>query len=131
MTVGLKRGLESDDFVASGDYIDAASEDGVRVNDKALVRYVDTLTNDATNIFAVDGGTGTLGMGGTSTGSTATVAFTASFTANPYVVGTQTQSGLAWAGSTAISMAGRDTGSAVFFGPSGAGFHWIALGQQY
>lgn len=130
MPTGLKRGIDFT-FVASGDYIDTAEEDGLRV---ASTIPVIPLGGGTTTIKAIDGGTGTIGDGVSATGSTATVTFTTTFTANPIVAATivgWTNGLAAYVGSQALICASRDTGSAVFLGPSGAGFHWIAYGSKY
>ena len=80
-----------------------------------------------TESYFVEAGAGSLG---TSTGSTTSVSFTNSFSPAPVVVGTMQSEGVAWAGSTAIVLAAHTTGSAVFYGPSGTGFTWLAYGKK-
>ena len=130
MPVGLKRGLEKE-FVPSGDYIDTAEENGMRIADKVPVVPSATITSSATNLYMLDAGEGTLGDGVSATGSTASVSFTATYTSAPYVVATMDSEGVAFAGSTGLTLAGKDTGSAVFFGPSGTAFQWFAYGKKY
>lgn|SRR3990167_281838 len=115
--------------VPSGDYFDTAEENGLRIAGRVPVVYADT--SAATTLKAVDGGTGTIGAAG-GTGSTGVATFNGTFQSAPYVVGTANVVGaVALTGSEGIFLASRDTGSAVFVGTSGCGFHWFAYGSKY
>lgn len=81
-----------------------------------------------TESYFIEAGAGSL-ADGTGTGSTSAVSFTNSFSPAP-VVTSSLHLASAHVGSTAMLVAGHTTGSAVFMGPSGAGFTWIAYGKK-
>lgn len=120
--------------VPSGDYIDTAEEDGLRI--AGDVPVVD-VTGGATTIKALDAGLDYVDDGVLGTGSTAVAAFATAFTATPTVVAmvddSVTQAGVTLgSGSSAdLVYAGAAAGSAVFMGVSGAGVRWIAYGDKY
>lgn len=130
MPVGTKRGVEQN-FVVSGDHIDTTEEDGIRIVDKVPVVPSATIATDATSIFMMDAGTGTIGAAG-GTGSTGVATFTASFTATPTVMGQPGVVGaVAFTGSEGFFRGATAAGSAVFVGTSGTGFVWMAYGAKY
>ncbi len=130
----LVRGL-GPNFVASGDNLDTSEEDGFRIVDKVPITPAETIESAGTNIFMTDAGTGTIGDGLSATGSTASVSFNTAYTSNPNVVATGNGWGNAlssYVGSRGgFVRVGLDTGSAVFLGPSGAGFDWFSYGKKY
>lgn len=139
MTAGLHYSKSiSPTAIPSGDYWDTAEENGLRIKGKVPITYVGAAS--ATTIKAVDGGTADIGDGITGTGSTVAVTFTAAYTATPVVIATQdieagtgtlAYQGTDHLGSHSVVVAGRTTGSAVFYGISGTGFNWMAYGDKY
>lgn len=127
MTKGLQRGLTGSGWhVASGDYIDAEYNTGMRLAGTSVVSY-----NTGTSAYAMQAGAGSL-ADGTGTGSTTTVTYTTYLEA-PFVTANLNLQGFAEdiGSDGGISLAAAPaSGSAVLVGPSGVGFVWSAIGQR-